>query len=141
LAFLQGDRFNLFARGMFGNPESFRYRLSVKLTGSLRHDAMNSASCSFVRNERGADPLIYNFCSTGSSIATPVVKTIASGSLGAPRLNRQALAFAHKAPAGFEKNWIPTAPGKGWFAYFRLYGPTEGYFNQSWLLPDIELVQ
>jgi hypothetical protein len=49
--------------------------------------------------------------------------------------------FAPKAPAGFEKNWIPTAPGKGWFAYFRLYGPTEGYFNQSWLLPDIELVQ
>jgi hypothetical protein len=45
------------------------------------------------------------------------------------------------APAGFEHNWIPTVPGKGWFAYFRLYGPTEPYFNQSWVLPDIELVK
>jgi hypothetical protein len=23
-----------------------------------------------------------------------------------------------KAPAGFEKNWIPTVIGKNWFAYF-----------------------
>jgi hypothetical protein len=49
--------------------------------------------------------------------------------------------FSPKAPAGFEKNWIPTIPGKGWFAYFCLYGPTKDYFNQSWLLPDVELVQ
>src|SRR6476660_4086198 len=25
-----------------------------------------------------------------------------------------------KSPAGFEKNWIPTVPGKNWLAYFRL---------------------
>ncbi|RPJ56591.1 MAG: DUF1254 domain-containing protein [Acidobacteria bacterium] len=30
-----------------------------------------------------------------------------------------------EAPAGFEKNWIPTVPGKNWFAYFRFYQPTE----------------
>jgi hypothetical protein len=24
-----------------------------------------------------------------------------------------------KAPAGFEKNWIPTVPGKNWFAYLK----------------------
>jgi hypothetical protein len=23
-----------------------------------------------------------------------------------------------EVPAGFEQNWIPTAPGKNWFAYF-----------------------
>jgi len=46
-----------------------------------------------------------------------------------------------KAPAGFEKNWIPTEPGKAWFAYFRLYGPLEPYFARTWKLPDIEAVQ
>jgi hypothetical protein len=43
-----------------------------------------------------------------------------------------------KAPAGFEKNWIPTVPGKNWFAYFRFYRPTEAYFDRSWPLPDFE---
>ena len=45
-----------------------------------------------------------------------------------------------KAPAGFEKNWIPTVPGKNWFAYFRFYRPTEAYFDRSWPLPDFEQV-
>jgi hypothetical protein len=43
-----------------------------------------------------------------------------------------------RAPAGFEKNWIPTVPGKNWFAYFRFYQPTEAYFDRSWPLPDFE---
>ena len=46
--------------------------------------------------------------------------------------------FGPTAPAGMEKNWIPTLPGKAWFPLFRLYGPTEGYFDKSWPLPDIE---
>jgi len=46
-----------------------------------------------------------------------------------------------KAPAGFDKNWIPTVPGKAWFPYFRLYGPTEAHFDRSWILPNIELVK
>jgi hypothetical protein len=47
---------------------------------------------------------------------------------------------APKAPAGFEKNWIPTVPGKNWFAYFRFYQPTEAYFDRSWPLPDFEQI-
>ena len=43
-----------------------------------------------------------------------------------------------KAPAGFEKNWIPSVPGKAWFPYFRLYAPTEAHFNRTWVLPDFE---
>jgi hypothetical protein len=43
-----------------------------------------------------------------------------------------------EAPAGFEKNWIPTVSGKNWFAYFRFYQPTEAYFDRSWPLPDFE---
>jgi hypothetical protein len=46
-----------------------------------------------------------------------------------------------KAPAGFDKNWIPTVPGKAWFPYFRLYGPTEAHFDRSWILPNLELVK
>jgi hypothetical protein len=48
------------------------------------------------------------------------------------------LYFGPTAPKGFEKNWIPTVPGKAWFAYFRLYAPTEPYFDKSWPLLDIE---
>ncbi len=48
------------------------------------------------------------------------------------------LYFAPVAPKGFEKNWIPTVPGKAWFAWFRLYAPLEPYFERTWFLPDIE---
>ena len=46
-----------------------------------------------------------------------------------------------KAPAGFEKNWIPSVPGKAWFPYFRLYAPTEAHFDRTWILPDFEKVK
>jgi hypothetical protein len=35
------------------------------------------------------------------------------------------------------KNWIKTLPGHGWFTYFRLYGPTQPFFDKAWKLPDI----
>jgi len=44
------------------------------------------------------------------------------------------------SPPGFEKNWIPTVPGRNWFAYFRFYQPTETYFDRSWPLGDFEQV-
>ncbi|NNK94831.1 MAG: DUF1254 domain-containing protein [Desulfobacterales bacterium] len=43
-----------------------------------------------------------------------------------------------KAPAGWEDNWIKSAPGRAWFPYFRFYGPTQPFFDQSWKLPQIE---
>jgi hypothetical protein len=48
--------------------------------------------------------------------------------------------FGPKAPEGKEANWVQTDPTKGWFTYFRLYGPLEGYFDATWPLPDIEKV-
>jgi hypothetical protein len=52
------------------------------------------------------------------------------------------LFFGPTAPDGKPKsNWIQTLPGKGWFSYFRLYGPTQAYFDRSWVLPDIERVR
>jgi hypothetical protein len=43
-----------------------------------------------------------------------------------------------KAPGEFEQNWIPTVPGRNWFAYFRFYQPTAAYFDRSWPLTDFE---
>jgi hypothetical protein len=48
------------------------------------------------------------------------------------------LYFGPSAPKGYETNWIPTVPGKAWFAYFRFYAPLEPYFDRTWPLPDIE---
>jgi len=49
--------------------------------------------------------------------------------------------FGPSAPSGKEANWIQTLSGKGWFAYFRFYGPTEPFFDKSWALPDFEKVK
>ena len=51
------------------------------------------------------------------------------------------LHFGPSAPAGKEGNWLPTLPGRGWFAYFRFYAPTEPHFDRSWSLPDVERVK
>jgi hypothetical protein len=42
------------------------------------------------------------------------------------------LYFGPKAPAGQEGQWIKTIPGKGWFVYFRIYGPAQPAFDGSW---------
>ncbi len=47
------------------------------------------------------------------------------------------LYFGPAAPEGKQANWLQTAPGKGWFAYFRWYGPTQAFFDKTWQLPDI----
>jgi hypothetical protein len=49
--------------------------------------------------------------------------------------------FGPQMPAGQEKNWIRTVPGKGWFPIFRFYGPLPPLYDQTWKLPDIEEVQ
>ena len=48
--------------------------------------------------------------------------------------------FAPEAPEGKESNWVQTVPGKGWNTIFRLYGPLESWFDQTWRPGDIELV-
>ncbi|HEY1782815.1 MAG TPA: DUF1254 domain-containing protein [Roseiarcus sp.] len=42
------------------------------------------------------------------------------------------LYFGPTAPAGHEGEWIKTIPGKGWFVYFRIYGPEPPAFDGSW---------
>ncbi len=48
------------------------------------------------------------------------------------------LYFGPNAPKGQEKRWIKTTPGKGWFAYFRIYGPQTAAFDGSWKPGDFE---
>jgi hypothetical protein len=33
-------------------------------------------------------------------------------------------------------NWIQTVPGRGWFAMFRLYSPTQAFFDKTWQLGE-----
>jgi hypothetical protein len=49
--------------------------------------------------------------------------------------------FGPKAPAGKEGNWIQTIPGKGWFTILCIYSPTERYFDKSWKVGEIEMVE
>ncbi len=51
------------------------------------------------------------------------------------------LYFGPTKPAGANRNWVKTNPGRGWFPYFRFYGPLEAYFDKSWQLPDIGKVK
>ncbi len=38
-------------------------------------------------------------------------------------------------------NWTQTVPNKAWFAQFRLYGPTESWFNKTWKIGDFSLIK
>ena len=49
--------------------------------------------------------------------------------------------FGPEAPDGHEANWIQTISGKGWFAFLRLYGPLEPWFDKTWRPGEIELVE
>ncbi|MHB0771638.1 DUF1254 domain-containing protein [Bradyrhizobium sp. 5.13L] len=55
--------------------------------------------------------------------------------------NSADLYFGPTAPAGREDNWIKTTPGKGWFVYFRVYGPQQAAFDGSWKPGDFEAMQ
>jgi hypothetical protein len=47
--------------------------------------------------------------------------------------------FGPKAPDGLESNWIPTE-GHEPYVWLRLYGPEEAFWNKSFKMPDVELV-
>ena len=51
------------------------------------------------------------------------------------------LYFGPQAPKGHENRWIKTAPGRGWFAYIRIYGPETAAFDKSWKPGDFELIK
>ena len=48
--------------------------------------------------------------------------------------------FAPTAPAGHEDRWLQTVPDKGWFTYFRIYGPDAPAFDGNWKAGDFERI-
>jgi hypothetical protein len=42
---------------------------------------------------------------------------------------------------GDAQSWIETIPGKGWFVYFRIYGPEPAAFDGRWKPGDFERVE
>ncbi len=51
------------------------------------------------------------------------------------------LFFGPDAPKNGDNRWIKTSPGKGWFAYIRIYGPEQAAFDKSWKPGDFEEVK
>jgi hypothetical protein len=51
------------------------------------------------------------------------------------------LYFGPTVPSGHESEWIKTSPRKGWFTYFRIYGPDAPAFDGSWKPGDFEEVK
>ncbi|WP_163544215.1 DUF1214 domain-containing protein [Occultella kanbiaonis] len=47
------------------------------------------------------------------------------------------IAFGPRPPDADAAAWVQTLPRRGWFAYFRIYGPTTAAFDHSWSLDDI----
>jgi hypothetical protein len=48
--------------------------------------------------------------------------------------------FGPERPDGADGRWIQTVSGRGWFAYFRIYGPEQAAFDGSWKPSDFEPV-
>jgi hypothetical protein len=61
-----------------------------------------------------------------------------SGTLQANDDGSYDLYFGPKAPDGKDTNWVETVPGKSWFQLFRLYGPLQPWFDQTWKLNEFE---
>ena len=51
------------------------------------------------------------------------------------------LYFGPDEPEGKKPNWIPTEPGRAFFAMLRFYSPGKTLLDRSWILPDIEKAQ
>jgi hypothetical protein len=80
----------------------------------------------------------------GSGLATEARRFPSLGSRDNPAKNADGtidLYIGPKAPEGKEANWLPTAPGRGFFAILRLYGPEQAGIDFSWKPSDFEKVQ
>ena len=83
--------------------------------------------------DTGNRSMVQNRTDDAARSSLDKLKTNADGSID--------LYFGPNSPAGMESNWVETVPGKGWYPMFRFYSPTEGLFDGTWKLPDIELVK
>ena len=42
---------------------------------------------------------------------------------------------------GKASNWVPTDPQGQFELLYRLYGPKKDFFEKTWKLPDVEVIQ
>ncbi|MHA7984265.1 DUF1214 domain-containing protein [Rathayibacter sp. CAU 1779] len=49
------------------------------------------------------------------------------------------ITFGPQRPDDSGDAWVQTLPDRGWFAYFRIYGPTAAAFDNTWSLNDITI--
>jgi hypothetical protein len=78
-----------------------------------------------------------------SGLATEARRFPSLGSRDKPDQNPDGttdLYIGPEAPDGKKANWLATAPGRGFFAILRLYGPGERAIDYSWKPGDIERV-
>jgi hypothetical protein len=76
-----------------------------------------------------------------SGLATEARRFPSLGSRDKPVQNADGstdLYIGPNVPEGKEANWLPTAPGRGFFAILRLYGPGEKAIDYSWKPGDFE---
>lgn len=86
---------------------------------------------------------LYNV-QTRSMLQTDTLYPEISSADGAVRANADGsfdIYFGPEAPKGKENNWIQTVPDMGWHMLFRLYGPEQSWFDQTWRPSEIELVE
>lgn len=76
--------------------------------------------------------LIRNMRWASRSSTTPGLRSNADGSVD--------IYFGPTPPAGKEINWIPTSRAGRFEVLFRLYGPEKPFFDKTWKLPDLEVV-
>ena len=50
------------------------------------------------------------------------------------------LYFGPLPPDGQAERWVQTLPDRGWFCYFRIYGPEPAAFDGTWRPGDFEIV-
>lgn len=76
--------------------------------------------------------LIRNMRWASRSSTSPGLRSNADGSVD--------IYFGPTPPAGKEINWIPTSQAGRFEVLFRLYGPEKPFFDKTWKLPDLEVV-
>jgi len=78
---------------------------------------------------------------TGSGLANgqpfPSINT-----MDKPAANADGSTDIHFGPIspGDGKNWLRTVPGQGFFVILRIYGPTQAFFDKTWVPGDVEKI-
>ena len=105
---------------------STTYRLTVPANAPVRQ------YWSATVYDRATHAPIRNARWPSRSSQTPGLQQNADGSVD--------VYFGPKAPAGRERNWVPTSTDEGFEVLFRFYGPEKPLFDKTWVLPDIERI-